>query len=52
VVAVGLAVLTGCRLTEPAGDGAATATTATPRQLASFTVAAPGDVLIHQEERW
>ena len=48
VVVLCLAVLTGCSLTEPAGDGAGTATTATPRQPASFTVVATGDVLIHQ----
>jgi poly-gamma-glutamate synthesis protein (capsule biosynthesis protein) len=48
LVALGLAVLTGCSLTEPAGDGATSATTAMPRQSASFTVVATGDVLIHQ----
>jgi poly-gamma-glutamate capsule biosynthesis protein CapA/YwtB (metallophosphatase superfamily) len=41
-------VLTGCSPAEPAGRGAATATTATPTAPASFTVAATGDVLIHQ----
>ncbi|ADB75261.1 Capsule synthesis protein, CapA [Geodermatophilus obscurus DSM 43160] len=45
---LGLAVLTGCSPAEPAGRGAATATTATPTAPASFTVAATGDVLIHQ----
>ena len=49
VVALGLAVLTaGCSSAEPAGDGATTATAATPRQPESFTVVATGDVLIHQ----
>ncbi len=53
VVVLCLAVLTGCSLTEPAGNGAGTATTATataatPAQPASFTVVATGDVLIHQ----
>src|SRR3712207_3741906 len=48
-VALGLAVLTGCSPAEPAGDGAPTATTATPWQPASFTVVATGDVLIHQD---
>ena len=48
LIALGLAVLTGCRLTEPAGDGAGSATTVTAGQSASFTVVATGDVLIHQ----
>ncbi len=41
-------VVTGCSLTDPVGDGAGAATTATATQPASFTVAASGDVLIHQ----
>ncbi len=49
---VGLAVLTGCSPAGPAGSGGTaiptTATPATPSQPASFTVAATGDVLIHQ----